>query len=139
MKPTKLSRAGRFAAIVTLMTLPGVVSACPACYGKPDSAIADGMNLAILFLIGVVGLVMGGILGFFFYLRKMAKLDAMRTPQFEEIAKSHQPVRHTPAWHMAHSHHASGNPEPAGVAGGSPGPLRHAGRGNRPSGDTRVS
>ena len=46
--------------------------ACPSCYGAADSAETEGMNLAILSLLGVTGTVLIGMSAFFLYLRKRA-------------------------------------------------------------------
>lgn len=46
--------------------------ACATCFGRSDSALAEGMNMGILFLLGVVGLVLGGIVGFMVFLARRA-------------------------------------------------------------------
>ena len=46
--------------------------ACAACYGQSDSPMARGMNWGIFTLLGVIGLVLGGVAGFFVYLAKRA-------------------------------------------------------------------
>lgn len=44
-----------------LLALPAVASACPVCWGGGDSQVLAGMNRAILFLLGCVGLVFVGM------------------------------------------------------------------------------
>lgn len=43
------------------LALPEAARACATCYGAADSPMTQGMNNAILFLIGLVGLVYVGI------------------------------------------------------------------------------
>lgn len=46
----------------------GVFFACAACYGKSDSALANGMNWGILTLLGVVLTVLTCIALFFVHI-----------------------------------------------------------------------
>jgi heme/copper-type cytochrome/quinol oxidase subunit 2 len=48
--------------------------ACPNCYGDPESPLTDGMNMAIISLLGVTGGVLTGVVGFFLYLRRRFRL-----------------------------------------------------------------
>jgi len=54
-------------ALVTLV-LSSAVQACPVCFSAPDSAETRGMTVAILFLLGLVGMVVCGVASFFIYL-----------------------------------------------------------------------
>ncbi len=73
MKNTvKLSAA--FAAVVFFLTLPNSVFACGSCYGAADSPATNGMNFAILSMIGITGGVLAAMTSFFVYLRKRARL-----------------------------------------------------------------
>lgn len=65
-----------FAFTAGLWILTGVsqASACPVCYGASDSPMADGVNAAIIFLLGVTGTVLSGVVAFFVYMRKRTKL-----------------------------------------------------------------
>ena len=47
-------------------TLPA--QACATCFGASDSPMAQGMNLGILSLLGVIGFVLMGVVAFFGYL-----------------------------------------------------------------------
>lgn len=60
---------------VSLMLLPTPALACPVCYGAIEGPAADAMNLAILALLGVTGLVLGGVAIFFVYLTKRAQTN----------------------------------------------------------------
>jgi heme/copper-type cytochrome/quinol oxidase subunit 2 len=73
MKNTvKLSMA--FAAVIFVLTLPNSVFACGSCYGAADSPATNGMNFAILSMIGITGGVLAAMTSFFVYLRKRARL-----------------------------------------------------------------
>ncbi len=51
-------------AILVTCATPRAV-ACATCFGASDSKMAQGMNMGILVLLGVVGMVLGGLtLGF---------------------------------------------------------------------------
>jgi hypothetical protein len=51
--------------------------ACATCFGASDSPMAQGMNLGILSLLGVIGFVLMGVVVFFGYL-------AWRVSRYEE-------------------------------------------------------
>jgi heme/copper-type cytochrome/quinol oxidase subunit 2 len=48
-------------AIAAWLVLPASAAACATCYGAADAPMTQGMNNAILFLIGIVGIVYVGI------------------------------------------------------------------------------
>jgi hypothetical protein len=62
-----------FAALAVVF-LPSSVFACGSCYGAADSPATNGMNFAILSMIGITGGVLGAMTSFFLYLRKRAQL-----------------------------------------------------------------
>ena len=45
-------------AVVVMIATPPELLACAACYGKSDSALAQGMNWGILSLLAVVGYIL---------------------------------------------------------------------------------
>jgi len=53
-----------------LLALTGApqVMACTACYGKSDSAMAQGMNWGIYTLLIIIGLVLMGVASFFIFI-----------------------------------------------------------------------
>jgi heme/copper-type cytochrome/quinol oxidase subunit 2 len=57
---------GLLAVVVFGGTLPA--QACATCFGASDSPMAQGMNLGILSLLGVIGFVLVGVVAFFVYL-----------------------------------------------------------------------
>ena len=44
-----------------LLLLLDVVYSCGVCYGDPNSAAVDGMNKAIILLLGTTGFVLSGV------------------------------------------------------------------------------
>ena len=52
------------------------VLACPVCFGAEETSMIDGAKLGVLVLLAITLVVQGGFAGFFFYLRKRAKLIA---------------------------------------------------------------
>jgi hypothetical protein len=48
--------------------------ACPNCYGDPESSMTDGMNMAIISLLGITGSMLALFAGFFLYLRRRFRL-----------------------------------------------------------------
>ena len=69
------------ASIVAL--LPTIASACPVCFGDPNSAMVKGTNNGIFFLLGVIGFVQVGLgamfVGFWRRARALrARRDSLR-------------------------------------------------------------
>lgn len=60
---------------------PGVALACSTCFGDPNSPMTKGMNVGILALLFIVGLVLGAICAFFFYLFKRSKSFIINAPE----------------------------------------------------------
>ena len=65
-----------FALGLALALLPQPVFACAACFGKSDSALAQGMNMGIFSLLGVIVFVLGAFATFFIYLAKKSSAVA---------------------------------------------------------------
>ncbi len=62
--------------VIAILLIPAVLSACPVCYGNPDSPMTKSSNNAILFMIGVIGFVQVGFIAMFWSFWRRAK--AMR-------------------------------------------------------------
>jgi len=75
---TKLAALG---AVLMVSHAPSAL-ACAACFGKSDSALAQGMNSGIYVLLGFIGVVLSGFAGFGIYLakRSAAVAAASATP-----------------------------------------------------------
>jgi hypothetical protein len=52
------------------------VLACPLCFGAEETSTVAGTKIGILILLAITLAVQGAFVGFFFYLRKRAKLIA---------------------------------------------------------------
>jgi hypothetical protein len=73
------------AALLVLATFSATpLSACPVCFGGPDS-ITKGMDTAIFFLLSIVGLVQLGFVALFWSFRRRAKELQRRREQFHLI------------------------------------------------------
>lgn len=64
----------RIVFLAVVLIAPAIVRACPNCYGDPDSTMTQGLNVAILILLGVTGTVLGGIVAFIFHLQQRARM-----------------------------------------------------------------
>jgi hypothetical protein len=64
MKTRSLRLAGITLGATLLAALMPGVHACATCFGASDSKLAQGMNLGILTLLGVVAVVLAGLAGF---------------------------------------------------------------------------
>jgi hypothetical protein len=60
-------------ALVLLLLPADPALACPVCFGPADSPMVDGVNIAILFLLGITGSVLGGFVAFFVHLARRAR------------------------------------------------------------------
>ncbi len=61
-------------AILCLICFSPAALACATCYGDPDDPQTHGMNMAILFMLGVVATMLSLFTAFFVHLRIRAKL-----------------------------------------------------------------
>ena len=61
--------------LLVLMAGPGTLhgTACPVCYGNPESASTPGMTAAIFSLLGVTGGVLAAFAAVFLRFRKRAR------------------------------------------------------------------
>ncbi|RMG69090.1 MAG: hypothetical protein D6715_00590 [Calditrichaeota bacterium] len=59
--------------LATGLAMPALIQACPVCYGKVEGPTNAAINAAILLLIGITGLVLGGIAGFFLRMRRFQR------------------------------------------------------------------
>jgi len=77
----KFWKIGLIAAAGAAAFAPSPLLACAACYGKSDSALAEGMNWGIFTLMGVILTVLTCILVFFVHIiRKEEKAANDSTP-----------------------------------------------------------
>jgi uncharacterized integral membrane protein len=71
-------RGRRLLALLTalMLAVPRAVLACPVCFGQSDSPMAQGVNMGVFFLLGVVVAVLAGFAAFFIYLARRARTFA---------------------------------------------------------------
>jgi hypothetical protein len=69
------------------------VQACATCFGRSDSALAQGMNMGILFLLGVVLAVLAALTGFFVYLGRRAAAVAKAGGPAPSSAPASEPCK----------------------------------------------
>lgn len=60
-------------AVVLALASSGPAAACAVCLGDPDSPESQGMNNAILTLLGIVGTVQVGFVALFWQVRRRSK------------------------------------------------------------------
>ena len=63
-----------------LLFIPETVDACATCFGDPNAPAAQGMNWAILTLLGVTGGVLGAVIGTIISIGK-------KTKKFQQLNK----------------------------------------------------
>jgi len=59
--------------IILLIITFNILSACAVCYGAPDHPVTQGLNKAILFLLGTIVFVLSCIMYSIFVLIKRSK------------------------------------------------------------------
>jgi len=59
-----------------ILAVPRAALACPVCFGQSDSPMAQGVNMGVFFLLGVVVVVLAGFAAFFVYLARRARMFA---------------------------------------------------------------
>ncbi|HXA16955.1 MAG TPA: hypothetical protein VN380_08190 [Thermoanaerobaculia bacterium] len=78
-----MTRRARFVVIaVALLLVPAILSACPVCYGAPNSPMTKSSNNAIIFMLGIIGLVQVGFVAMFWSFWRRAKELRRRRESF---------------------------------------------------------
>jgi heme/copper-type cytochrome/quinol oxidase subunit 2 len=78
-----MTRRARFVAIVIVLLLaPAILSACPVCYGAPNSPMTKSSNNAIIFMLGIIGFVQVGFVAMFWSFWRRAKELRRRRESF---------------------------------------------------------
>ncbi|MBN4080828.1 hypothetical protein JYT44_00550 [Caldithrix abyssi] len=62
-----------FALVFGVLLLPEVSYACATCFGDPNAAATQGMNKAIIAMLGITGSVLGGFGTSIYVLHRRAK------------------------------------------------------------------
>jgi heme/copper-type cytochrome/quinol oxidase subunit 2 len=91
-----MRRSGQSATIVTAavlwlagLALPRLAAACATCFGDPQAPATQGMNNAILFLLGIVGVVYVGVGKLFWDFRKRSKRLEEQRPMRQRLHLIH--------------------------------------------------
>ncbi len=74
-----------FAISVILLVSPAIVSACPVCYGAPNSPMTKSTNNAIMFLLGIIGFVQIGFVAMFWSFWRRARELRRRRDAFRVL------------------------------------------------------
>jgi hypothetical protein len=75
-----MTRRARFVVIaLALLLVPAILSACPVCYGAPNSPMTKSSNNAIIFMLGIIGFVQVGFVAMFWsFWRRARELRRLR-------------------------------------------------------------
>ena len=78
-----MTRRTQFVVIaVVLLLVPSILSACPVCYGAPNSPMTKSSNNAIIFMLGIIGFVQVGFVAMFWSFWRRAKELRRRRESF---------------------------------------------------------
>jgi hypothetical protein len=81
-----MTRTTQFVVIaICILLVPSVLSACPVCYGAPNSPMTKSSNNAIMFLLGVIGFVQVGFIALFWTFWRRAKELRRRRESFHVL------------------------------------------------------
>ncbi|MBT4661209.1 MAG: hypothetical protein HOC18_04840, partial [Candidatus Marinimicrobia bacterium] len=59
--------------VLAVVLLPEVSYACATCFGNPNAAASQGINKAIIAMLGITGTVLGGFGSSIYVLNRRAK------------------------------------------------------------------
>ena len=103
-----------------------VAEACTVCFNSAaeNQSAVRATNMFIIFLLTLTGIVLSGLIGFIFHLRKMSRkatkgirdmmeegmVDVDPREVYVSVPMDGEGVSgcHSPLWHLEHSHSASG-------------------------------
>jgi heme/copper-type cytochrome/quinol oxidase subunit 2 len=81
-----MTRRARFVVITAVLLLaPAILSACPVCYGAPNSPMTKSSNNAIIFMLGIIGFVQVGFVAMFWSFWRRAKELRRRRESFRLV------------------------------------------------------
>jgi len=70
---------------IALLLVPAILSACPVCYGAPNSPMTKSSNNAIIFMLGIIGFVQVGFVAMFWSFWRRAKELRRRRESFRLV------------------------------------------------------
>ena len=87
MNEFRISNFGFRSAMLVMLTMlaTSAASACPVCFGDPNSPMTKGASNGILFLLGIVGFVQLGFVALFFSFWRRAKAHRKFKEQFHVV------------------------------------------------------
>jgi hypothetical protein len=91
MKHLSAVRISILAAMAWILMDTSRALGCAACFGKSDSALAQGMNMGIFALLAVIVSVLGSIAGFFIFVAKRSAKMASHSDSEQLPQTSNQP------------------------------------------------
>lgn len=68
--------------VLSLLIVSAIASACPVCYGETESKMNDGINAAIMVLLGITGGVLTLFTSLFLRFRKRIKMTLNGTVDY---------------------------------------------------------
>jgi heme/copper-type cytochrome/quinol oxidase subunit 2 len=71
--------------VLVALLVPQVASACPVCFGDPNSAMTKGTSSGILFMLGIVGAVQLGFVALFYSFWRRARELRRRRESFRVL------------------------------------------------------
>ena len=74
------------AGVLIALLFPTIASACPVCFGDPNSAMVKGANNGILVLLGIVVFVQLGLVALFWSFWRRGQALRRRREQFHLIS-----------------------------------------------------
>lgn len=81
-----MTRRTQFVVIaICLLLVPSILSACPVCYGAPNSPMTKSSNNAIMFMLGVIAFVQIGFIALFWTFWRRAKELRRRRESFHVL------------------------------------------------------
>jgi len=81
-----MTRKTQFVVIaICLLLVPSILSACPVCYGAPNSPMTKSSNNAIMFMLGVIAFVQIGFIALFWTFWRRAKELRRRRESFHVL------------------------------------------------------
>jgi hypothetical protein len=86
MKSRNLTRVLFIVALLAACA-PESLLACATCFGKTDSPLAEGMNMGIFSLLGVVLFVLSGFAAFIIFIARRGAAYAAQSAQLSETTK----------------------------------------------------
>jgi hypothetical protein len=72
-----------FLAVAALLVFSPDARACSACFGASDAPMVQGMAWGIVFLLAVIGSVLGGVTAFFVHIGRKSSETTRKDPSLK--------------------------------------------------------